>query len=397
MCDLSDTKHQAPSQRSSYAGFDFDTVRGLVLTQPSKLEKLLACFDSWLGAGPPAESRRASLTLVDSIQGRILHYSYAFRYLWVVATQVYCVLGSVPDTEYDMPVAVDDEMRSLAGEARLVVERFQAVGRPLWPRVPSSLYREFLYRPVVGGLSFSLTWDISPQSWAAVLTRRWWDTTGATPLLRDLLLIGSWPAEEEVAEQAHREALAAPLALEAACQAVDLRVRFGLLQNVAEAVVGTLIKGSTSSPPIQRQAVLFDRVSYCQELDLLLAHVPGLALVEEAQEGIVRSSRAGTQFGPDANLEHVLGPWVSDGLWGWNESLVAPLGWKVTIDLFASESNSRAQRYCRRFQIPEPGAECVEVLSVFDWESLCPRCDNRSGRCVPPAAADSPFRQEGNR
>ena len=92
----------------------------------------------------------------------------------LVTSIVERVLRSVPETEYDTPVAVDDEMRSLAGEARLVVEQFQAVGRPLWPRVPSSLYREFLHRPVVGGLSFSLTWDASPQGWAAVL--RWWDT-----------------------------------------------------------------------------------------------------------------------------------------------------------------------------------------------------------------------------
>ena len=135
---LSDTKHQAPSQRPSYAGFDFDTVRGLVLTQPTKLEKLLACLDSWLGVSEVTPRE------LDSVQGRILHYSYAIRYLRVVATQVYCVLGSVPETEYDTPVAVGDEMRSLVGEARLVVERFQGVGRPLWPRVPSSLYREFL-------------------------------------------------------------------------------------------------------------------------------------------------------------------------------------------------------------------------------------------------------------
>ena len=379
---LSDTKHQAPSQRPSYAGFDFDTVRGLVLTQPSKLEKLLACLDSWLGAGEVTPRE------LDSIQGRILHYSYAIRYLRVVATQVYCVLGSVPESEYDTPVAVDDEMRSLAGEARLVVEQFQAVGRPLWPRVPSSLYREFLHRPVVGGLSFSLTWDASPQGWAAVL--RWWDSTGGSPLLRDLLLIGSWPAEEEVAEQAHREALAAPLALEAACQAVDLRVRFGLLRNDAEAAIGALTKGSTSSPPMQRQAVRLNRVSYRQELDLLLAHVPGLALVEEGIDG---ASRAGAQFGPDANLEHVLGPRVGDGLWGTIESLVAPLGWKVTIDLFASECNSRAQRYCSRF--PEPGAECVDALSVSDWgESLCPRCGNRHrevGYAFPPQPLIRPF------
>ena len=82
---------------------------------------------------------------------------------------------------------------------------------------------------------------------------------------------------------------------------------------------------------MQRQAVRLNRVAYRQELDLLWAHAPGLALVEEGIDG---ASRAGTQFGPDANLELVLGPQVGDGLWGSIESLVAPLGWKGTIDLF---------------------------------------------------------------
>ena len=177
------------------------------------------------------------------------------------------------------------------------------------------------------------------------------------------------------------------MALEAACQAVDLRVRFGLLRNDAEAAIGALIKGSTSSPPIQRQAVLFNQVSYSQELDLLLAHVPGLALVEEAQEGIVRSSRAGTQFGPDANLELVLGPQVGDGLWGSIESLVAPLGWKGTIDLFVQ---------CPRTAVLQPvsgtgGRVCrraVRLRPRTGWgESLCPRCGDRHsevGCAFPP-------------
>lgn len=133
------------------------------------------------------------------------------------------------------------------------------------------------------------------------------------------------------------------MALEAACQAVDLRVRSELLRNDAEAAIGALTKGSTRPPPMQHQAVLLNRIAYHQELDLLLTHVAGLALVEE---GVDVSSRAGTRFGPDANLEHVLGPRIRDRLWDSIESLVSPLGWKGTIDLFSSKSNSSAQLVC---------------------------------------------------
>ena len=105
---------------------------------------------------------------LHSLQGRILHYSYAIRYMRIVATKVYCSLGAVPETVYDTPVAVDNAMRDLARNARDVVQRFQAVGRQLWPRTPLSsklsLFREFLLRPVVGGLLFLLTWDASPHA-----------------------------------------------------------------------------------------------------------------------------------------------------------------------------------------------------------------------------------------
>ena len=196
------------------------------------------------------------------------------------------------------------------------------------------MLRVFLREPALGGLSFVLTWDASPHGWAALL--RWWDTSKAAPVLRDLLLVGSWPADESVSDQAHSEALAAPLAMEAACQAVDLRVRVGLLRNDAEAAIAALTKGSTGSAPMQRQAVRLNRVAYTNDLDLILTHVPGLALVEEGIDG---ASRAGSHFGPDANLANVLGPRVSDGLWASITSLLEPLRWRVTVDLFATEAN----------------------------------------------------------
>ena len=372
---LSDDKHQGPGQRPGYAGFDFDTVRGLVLTQPDKVGKLLACLTAWL------EMTEITPRALDSIQGRVLHYSYAIRYLRVVATQISSLLGPVPDEAYDRPVAVDDAMRAIAREAQLLVERFHPAGRPIWGRVPSSLLRVFLSEPAVGGLSFLLTWDASPHGWAALL--RWWDTTGRGAELKDQLLVGSWPAGESVDEQAHREALAAPLALRAACQSVDLRARFGLLRTDAEAAIGALAKGSSSSPVMQRQAVRLNRISYEHELDLLLMHVPGLALVEEGIDG---ASRSGTHFGPDANLAHVLGPRVSEALWATIESLLAPLRWRVTVDLFATESNARAARYFSRYS--EPGAEAVDALSVLDWAtSQCPICGDRHrevGYAYPP-------------
>ena len=82
-----------------------------------------------------------------------MHYSFAVRHLRVVATQVFCLLGVVPEESYDEPVTVSAEMRLLADEAEFIVRTFHAAGRPLWPRVASSLLREFERGPSEGGPS----------------------------------------------------------------------------------------------------------------------------------------------------------------------------------------------------------------------------------------------------
>jgi hypothetical protein len=160
-------------------------------------------------------------------------------------------------------------------------------------------------------------------------------------------------------------------------------LRVGLLRNDAETAIAALTKGNTGSAPMQRQAVRLNRVAYNNELDLILMHVPGLSLVEEGIDG---ASRTGTHFGPDANLAHVLGPRVSDGLWASIMSLLEPLRWRVTIDLFATETNARADRYFSRFG--EPGAEAVDAFAVPDWAaSQCPHCADQHrevGYAYPP-------------
>lgn len=86
-----------------------------------------------------------------------------------------------------------------------------------------------------------------------------------------------------------------------------------------------------------------------------------------------RGLARGSHFGDDANVQSVLGPAVSDSLWGKVQAAVAGVGLRVTVDAFASESNSRAPRFWSRFG--EPGCEAEDALSVGDWEkSRCPSC-----------------------
>ena len=96
-------------------------------------------------------------------------------------------------------------------------------------------------------------------------------------------------------------------------------------------------------------------------VDYLPWHVPGLQLVEVGIDG---ASWAGGQFGSDANLAAVLGAAVSDHLWSFITDVASTMGWQVTVDAFASESNARTPRFWSRFG--EPGAEAVDALSVSD-------------------------------
>ena len=49
------------------------------------------------------------------------------------------------------------------------------------------------------------------------------------------------------------------------------------------------------------------------------------------------------------------------------------MGWGITVDAFATESNARAPRYWSPH--PEPGSEAVDALSILDWAvSSCPVC-----------------------
>jgi hypothetical protein len=367
LCDelgvnLNMKKHQRSGQTLEYAGFLFDTVRGLLLILADKLVKLLAVLDQWASA--VAMSHRE----LDGVKGRVLHYSACVRHTRILGSEIASLTGPADDATYDNPIIITSEMRALARELRHVTERFAPAGAPLWAPVASSAYSSFLRGDAdVRERFFSLTLDASPLGWAALL--RWWTSSSGTWVLRDLLLVGSWPDHSPVSEQPHLECLAAPLALEAAAQALDLRCRIGLFRTDAEAAIAALRKGS-SSAPMQTSALRFARLCAILDIDAVLRHVAGLQLVAEGVDG---ASRGGDHFSEGANLDGILGPSVSSSLWSQVSSTLASIGWRITVDAFATESNRRATRFWSRFG--EPGTEAVDALSVPDWRhSSCPYC-----------------------
>jgi len=72
---LAEEKHQWLAQKLEYAGFLYDTVRGLLLILDSKLEKVVSCLREW------ASAMMVTSRELDSVRGRIIHYSLCIKHI----------------------------------------------------------------------------------------------------------------------------------------------------------------------------------------------------------------------------------------------------------------------------------------------------------------------------
>jgi hypothetical protein len=91
-------------------------------------------------------------------------------------------------------------------------------------------------------------------------------------------------------------------------------------------------------------------------------------------EGIDGASHGDADFRPDANVDSIVGPSISDWMWLLVARAAAAAGWDgINVGAFASESNARAPRFWSRFH--EPNSEAIDALVVPDWAlSGCPSC-----------------------
>jgi hypothetical protein len=372
-----ESKRQHCGQKSEYAGFQFDTVQGRLRVLPAKLPKMEECLQEWI------LSAFTTARALAKIRGKALHFSLGVHHLRVLVPEISLALGTEsdpsdkkPEIDWDREVPTTDAMVELGRELLTVISKGAPLGVEMWPLHPSSLYGRFLRGRYGSAPLFVLTWDAGPNGYAGLL--RWWgEGRGGSHELKELLLVGTWPADAEVQHQAHREILAACLATESAAQQVDLRNSVVLFRNDAEAAIAALRKGSFQSPVMQRSAMRLNRLLYRLEVVPRMWHVPGLALVAEGIDG---ASRAGGELG-DECVDGVLGPAVGDELWEAINSELRRLGWSATIDLFATASNARCARYCSRTH--EAGAERTDAFTMLDWSaSDCPVCGLRHAEMV---------------
>ena len=374
---LNDDKTQDCTQTPAYAGFGHDTVTGRRHILPKKNEKLIDSIVS-LGCCDRATARE-----VDRVRGRAIHYSACIDHLRVPCASLARLLGSDGPITYDFEVCISHELRALCGRMLDIVFQHGPRGSEMWPVPPATLYEKFSHG-IITSRMFTLTWDAGPTGWAALA--RWWDTPpSGRRELKELRLVGTWPSYADTSEQAHRETWAGALAFLALSRAMDIRTSTILLRNDASAAISAFRKGSFASPQLQAAATMLNDARAKLDVITPLLHVPGLTLV---QEGIDGASRHGAAFGHDANVAGILGPAVSDTLWSTILELANRVQWRLTIDLFASASNHRTDRFVSWF--PEPDAEAFDAFSIGNWgSSMCPLCGLRHTEAIyafPPPA-----------
>jgi hypothetical protein len=345
---LSDDKRQLPSQRVTYTGMVVDTFRRTISIPPDKKVRLAGFLEGFL------DRREAPLSDLASLRGRVQHYSACLPHVLPFVALFSSIIGSEEDPDYDRSIALPPIVGESAAFIRDVLEEFAYRGRPLWPFVPSTLHAAFLAGETGLAHIVVITWDASLLGWGMVL--RWWANREGK------VIVGTLPDSDDMRHQVRRETLAGVLAQEAAALEIDLSEATVILRNDAVGALTALRKGSFSSTFLQQCALRSCRLQRRVGFNTLHLHAPGRVLVAEGVDDLSRSGAS-----------EVAGPISSDLVRAQARQLASVCGWSLTVDAFASESNSLLPRFFARFA--EPRAEAEDAFTVPSWAcSTCPGC-----------------------
>jgi hypothetical protein len=325
-----------------------DSFLGTISIPPDKKARLAEFLEDYFFR------REATLSELASLRGRVQHYSAGLPYVLPFVALFSSIIGTDQEPVYETTVSLPPAVSEAAVYIRSVLEDYADSGRPLWPPVPSSLYDAFLGGHTGDSRVVIITWDSSVHGWGMVL--RWWANPDGK------VIVGSLPDSDDMQHQVRREALGGTLAFDAASRELDLADAWVVMRNDAVGALAALRKGCSSSTFLQQCAMrlaMLHRTARCHPLFL---HAPGSALVSEGVDGLSRDAAA-----------EVAGPVSSPVVRDRALALAQALGWELTVDAFASESNSLLPRFFARYA--EPQAEAEDAFAVGDWDrSRCPFC-----------------------
>ena len=367
---LTDGKRQVAAQRVTYTGVVLDTVKGRFFCPADKLATLVAVLGE-MGASVSMSARK-----VAGVRGKVLHYSTSIPYVRVFAVWFSNIIATEGEPDWDRVVTLPDDNEEVCAYLGGVVERRHALGRPLWPPVASSLYGAFLAGRTGGIRLVVIVWDASLEGWGAAVYAEG----------RHQLLVGTFRATSDMEIQVRREAAGGLLAFRGAAQVVDMHGAIVLHRNDCVGALSALRKGSYASVALQRTAQHFSRL--CEELvtENYFLHAPGSVLVEE---GIDEASRKLSR--------QVAFPACTAELRAMVARLAEGQGWRITVDLFASESNAGGAAVLREVRGAGCGGGrrvCGDVLGGVGVPDLS-RCAPRGRAGLPAGRPRLQLRSEG--
>ena len=397
---LSGKGHEV-SQQGAFTGVGIDTVRGLFLMLPDKLQSMYAAVDGLI------DSLLSTPRLIARVRGKLLHYGCAIPYVAVAAASLsqamYDLESGVGPTrvptlqeenerefDWDQEMTVSSRVRRALAFARAAMDRFGTAGQPLWPIVPSSLYGAFVERRLGPIKVLLITYDASVHGWGAVV-RTAPDEPGmvvtggyrqAIPILGAAFLD---PAQlgEDPAAQVYREALAGYLATRAAGQHFPMAAHVVLIRGDCQGALAALRKGSFRSPALQNVALCFNE--HLMELGArppALLYAPGTVMKAEGIDGLSRATAAERRAAESTPALRAIAA-----------AEATRIGESFSIDLFATADNTVVPRFFARH--PEHLAEGADALAQPDWgQSLCPACGQwhrEFAFAFPPRGLLAPF------
>ena len=133
-------------------------------------------------------------------------------------------------------------------------------------------------------------------------------------------------------KQVHRETKGRLLAFRAAIQSQDLRGWTIVMRNDATGALATLRKGSSASSELQRTAMEFSVLARDAGVDTVFLHAPGADLIREEIDAASRDGAISLK-----------GPAVTPDTHSTIHDCAAAVGWRISIDLFATRENSISQ------------------------------------------------------
>ena len=341
-------------QRHVFLGIIFDTHKGRLFVTIEKFEKLMVLLKEI------RELLTCSPRGLAKLRGKAQHQFRCIEGVRPFLVRLDNFIGGPGSAyEWDREKELPEELRHTLGFLYQHLPARREAGAEMWPMEPCTVYYRWQrglltpYGDLVVG-----TWDAADTGVAIAVSI----APGVVYRLSGMRFEGVSTIvtfEDTPEAQVHREAAGAPMVMRLLRRLFNLEGLTVLLRNDCAPVIYALQKGSSSARlQLAAEAVCREGLE-AKVARILYLHVPGVQLIAEGVDG---GSREGAL--------RLLGPACTAGTREKIRELLAAHGWRITLDLFAAQSNAFVERFAS--WTDEPNSEQVDAFYLGSWnQSSC--------------------------